>query len=92
MGMILPKGFAALDFLNFLGNKNIAFVFSQILRAVQKSATVTLVATSAIMAPMIAAPNGSPVLAGLEIRAGGIGLPRRRIPFSGPSIGSVSAG
>lgn len=52
----------------------LAFIFSQILRAAQGSTTVALVTTSAIMAPMMAGAGISPVLVGLAICAGGIGL------------------
>ncbi len=52
-----------------------AFVISQVLRAAQGSTTVALVTTSAIFAPILAgAATVSPVLVGLAICAGGIGL------------------
>jgi gluconate:H+ symporter, GntP family len=52
-----------------------AFVISQVLRAAQGSTTVALVTTSAIFAPIIAGmASVSPVLVGLAICAGGIGL------------------
>lgn len=52
-----------------------AFVISQVLRAAQGSTTVALVTTSAIFAPIVAGMAGaSPVLVGLAICAGGIGL------------------
>lgn len=55
--------------LIFLG-----FILSQILRAAQGSATVALVTTSAIVAPSIATMGASPVLVGLAICCGSIGL------------------
>ena len=52
-----------------------AFVISQVLRAAQGSTTVALVTTSAIFAPIVAGMAGaSPVLVGLAICAGGVGL------------------
>lgn len=52
-----------------------AFVISQVLRAAQGSTTVALVTTSAIFSPIIAGmATVSPVLVGLAICAGGIGL------------------
>lgn len=52
-----------------------AFVISQVLRAAQGSTTVALVTTSAIFSPIIAGmASVSPVLVGLAICAGGIGL------------------
>ncbi|WP_281886147.1 GntP family permease [Paenibacillus sp. YYML68] len=52
----------------------LAFVFSQILRASLGSATVALVTTSSILGPMIGELGVSPILLGLAICAGGIGL------------------
>ncbi|MEI4789234.1 gluconate:H+ symporter [Bacillus sp. FJAT-53060] len=52
----------------------LAFLFSQILRASLGSATVALVTTSSIMGPMAVDLGVSPVLLGLAICAGGIGL------------------
>lgn len=52
----------------------LAFLFAQILRASLGSATVALVTTSAIMGPMALELGVSPVLLGLAICAGGIGL------------------
>ncbi|MFC4712880.1 GntP family permease [Planococcus dechangensis] len=52
----------------------LAFIFSQILRASLGSATVALVTTSSILGPMIAELGVSPILLGLAICAGGIGL------------------
>ncbi|WP_227939533.1 GntP family permease [Alkalihalobacillus deserti] len=52
----------------------LAFLFSQILRASLGSATVALVTTSAILGPMAVELGVSPVLLGLAICAGGIGL------------------
>lgn len=52
----------------------LAFLFSQILRASLGSATVALVTTSAIMGPMAMELGVSPVLLGLAICAGGVGL------------------
>ncbi len=52
----------------------LAFILSQILRAAQGSATVALVTTSAILAPSITAMGASPVLVGLAICCGSVGL------------------
>ncbi|WP_059173485.1 GntP family permease [Bacillus sp. FJAT-27445] len=52
----------------------LAFIFSQILRASLGSATVALVTTSSILGPMTADLGVSPILLGLAICAGGIGL------------------
>lgn len=52
----------------------LGFVLSQILRAAQGSATVALVTTSAIVAPSIASMGASPVLVGLAICFGSVGL------------------
>ncbi|ELK46397.1 GntP family permease [Halobacillus sp. ACCC02827] len=52
----------------------LAFLFSQILRASLGSTTVALVTTSSIMGPMIVELGVSPVLVGLAICAGGVGL------------------
>lgn len=52
----------------------LAFIFSQILRASLGSATVALVTTSSILGPQVAALGVSPVLLGLAICAGAIGL------------------
>lgn len=52
----------------------LAFILSQILRAAQGSATVALVTTSAIVAPSITAMGASPVLVGLAICCGSVGL------------------
>ena len=52
----------------------LAFILSQILRAAQGSATVALVTTSAIVAPSISAMGVSPVLVGLAICFGAVGL------------------
>lgn len=52
-----------------------AWLISQILRAAQGSTTVALVTTSAMFAPLMASlPNVSPILVGLAICAGGIGV------------------
>lgn len=52
-----------------------AWLISQILRAAQGSTTVALVTTSAMFAPLMASLTGvSPVLVGLAICAGGIGV------------------
>ena len=52
-----------------------AFVISQVLRAAQGSTTVALVTTSAIFSPIIAGmATVSPILVGLAICAGGIGI------------------
>ncbi|KYG26007.1 GntP family permease [Alkalihalobacillus trypoxylicola] len=52
----------------------LGFVFAQILRASLGSATVALVTTATIFGPMAADLGVSPVLLGLAICAGGIGL------------------
>lgn len=52
----------------------LAFALSQILRAAQGSTTVALVTTSAIMAPVAVKMGVSPVLVGLAICCGGVGL------------------
>lgn len=52
-----------------------AFVISQVLRAAQGSTTVALITTSAIFAPIVAGlASVSPLLVGLAICAGGIGV------------------
>ena len=55
--------------LMFLG-----FILCQILRAAQGSATVALITTAAIVAPSISAVGASPVLVGLAICCGAVGL------------------
>ncbi|MDQ0206886.1 GntP family permease [Alkalicoccobacillus murimartini] len=52
----------------------LAFLFAQLLRAALGSATVALITTSTILGPMAAELGASPVLLGLAICAGGIGL------------------
>ncbi len=52
----------------------LGFVLSQILRAAQGSTTVALVTTSSILGPVAAQMGASPILVGLAICAGGIGL------------------
>jgi len=52
----------------------LAFIFSQILRASLGSSTVALVTTSSIMGPLVIDLGVSPILLGLAICAGGIGL------------------
>ena len=52
----------------------LAFVLCQTLRMGLGSITVSLVTTSAVLAPIIAQTGVSPILAGLAICAGGIGL------------------
>jgi GntP family gluconate:H+ symporter len=52
----------------------LAFLFAQILRASLGSATVALVTTSAIMGPIAVELGVSPVILGLAICAGGVGL------------------
>lgn len=52
----------------------LAFIFSQILRASLGSATVALVTTSSILGPLAGELGVSPLLLGLAICAGGIGL------------------
>lgn len=65
--------------VNMMNNFNVpliilGFVLSQILRAAQGSATVALVTTSAIVAPSLAASGASPILVGLAICFGSVGL------------------
>lgn len=52
----------------------LAFLFSQLLRASLGSATVALVTTSSIMGPMVVELGTSPILLGLAICAGAVGL------------------
>lgn len=52
----------------------LAFILTQVLRMGLGSITVSLVTTAAVVAPLIAATNSSPVLIGLAVCAGGIGL------------------
>ncbi|WP_199615170.1 GntP family permease [Paenibacillus alkalitolerans] len=52
----------------------LGFIFSQILRASLGSTTVALVTTSSILGPMVADLGVSPILLGLAICAGGVGL------------------
>lgn len=52
----------------------LGFVLSALLRVSQGSTTVALVTTSSILGPAIAATGASPVLVGLAICAGGVGL------------------
>lgn len=52
----------------------LAFLFSQILRVAQGSTTVALVTTSSVMGPLAPSLGVSPLLIGLAIAAGGIGL------------------
>ncbi|KZE39016.1 gluconate permease [Bhargavaea cecembensis] len=52
----------------------LAFIFAQILRASLGSATVALVTTSSIMGPMAVELGASPILLGLAICAGAVGL------------------
>ncbi len=52
----------------------LGFLLSQVLRAAQGSTTVALVTTSAILGPLVVGTGVSPVLVGLAICAGGIGL------------------
>lgn len=52
----------------------LAFIFSQLLRASLGSSTVALVTTSSIMGPMILELGTSPILLGLAICAGAVGL------------------
>lgn len=52
----------------------LGFVLSALLRVSQGSTTVALVTTSSILGPAIASTGASPVLVGLAICAGGIGL------------------
>ncbi|HEY0944783.1 MAG TPA: gluconate:H+ symporter [Opitutaceae bacterium] len=52
----------------------LSFTLSLILRAAQGSTTVALITTSSIVGPMTASLGASPVLVGLAICAGGVGL------------------
>lgn len=52
----------------------LGFILSQILRAAQGSTTVALVTTSSILGPVAAAMGASPILVGLAICAGGVGM------------------
>ncbi len=52
----------------------LGFALSALLRVSQGSTTVALVTTSSILGPAIAATGASPVLVGLAICAGGVGL------------------
>lgn len=52
----------------------LGFVLSALLRVSQGSTTVALVTTSSILGPAIVATGASPVLVGLAICAGGVGL------------------
>lgn len=52
----------------------LGFMLSLILRAAQGSTTVALITTSSILGPMAAPLGASPVLLGLAICAGGVGL------------------
>lgn len=52
----------------------LCFIISQILRCAQGSTGVALITTSSMFAPLIAASGVSPVLCGIAICAGGIGL------------------
>lgn len=52
----------------------LGFVLSALLRVSQGSTTVALVTTSSILGPAIASTGASPVLVGLAICAGGVGL------------------
>lgn len=52
----------------------LAFILTQVLRMGLGSITVSLVTTAAVVAPLIAATGASPVLVGLAVCAGGIGL------------------
>lgn len=52
----------------------LAFLFSQLLRASLGSSTVALVTTSSIMGPMVYELGTSPILLGLAICAGAVGL------------------
>ena len=52
----------------------LGFVLSQVLRSAQGSTTVALVTTSSILGPLVASTTVSPILVGLAICAGGIGM------------------
>ena len=52
----------------------LGFVLSQILRSSLGSTTVALVTTSTILGPVAASMGVSPILVGLAICAGGVGL------------------
>lgn len=51
-----------------------AWCVSQVMRSAQGSGTVALAATSAVFAPIVAQMDVSPILVGLAICAGGVGL------------------
>lgn len=75
IGALLVEGMSG--FTGAIGIATIiaAFVISQVLRAAQGSTTVALITTSAIFAPLLASLAGvSPILVGLSICAGGIGI------------------
>ena len=52
----------------------LAFLLTQVLRMGLGSITVSLVTTAAVVAPLITATGASPVLVGLAVCSGGIGL------------------
>ncbi|WP_455055892.1 GntP family permease [Merdimonas faecis] len=52
----------------------LAYLLTQVLRMGLGSITVSLVTTAAVIAPLIAQTGDSPVLAGLAVCAGGVGL------------------
>lgn len=52
----------------------LAFLLTQVLRMGLGSITVSLVTTAAVVAPLIAQTGDSPVLVGLAVCAGGVGL------------------
>ncbi len=75
IGELLVEGMSGLTAGAGIAMIIAAFIISQVLRAAQGSTTVALVTTSAIFAPIIAGMAGvSPILVGLAICAGGIGI------------------
>lgn len=52
----------------------LAYILTQVLRMGLGSITVSLVTTAAVVAPLISATGASPVLVGLAVCAGGVGL------------------
>lgn len=75
IGDLLVDSMSGLMGGNGVGLIIAAFVISIVLRGSQGSTTVALVTTSAMFAPVVASlPNISPLLVGVAICAGGIGL------------------
>ncbi|GAB4368051.1 MAG: gluconate:H+ symporter [Spirochaetales bacterium] len=78
-GTIINQSGIGKFFVETMGNLNISpiilgWVLSQILRSAQGSTTVALITTSSILGPVAAQMGASPILVGLAICAGGIGL------------------